>query len=105
MMYIKEFSLQSFTGFLIKKILLVLLKVKLYQTKNWLKNYTNELLDNLKNEKCTHFDMQLIRKFNKGFRLLLCVIDVYNKYEWVAPLKDKTGITTTSFSSKISYIR
>ena len=49
--------------------------------------------------------MQLIRKFNKGFRLLLCVIDVYNKYEWVAPLKDKTGITTTSFSSKISYIR
>ena len=25
-------------------------------------------------------DMQLINKFNKGFRLLLCVIDIYSKY-------------------------
>ena len=34
-------------------------------------------------------DMQLIRKFNKGFRFLLCVIDIYSKYAWVVPLKDK----------------
>ena len=34
-------------------------------------------------------DMQLISKFNKGFRFLLCVIDIYSKYEWVIPLKDK----------------
>ena len=25
-------------------------------------------------------DMQLIRKFNKGFRFLLCFIDIYSKY-------------------------
>ena len=25
-------------------------------------------------------DMQLISKFNKGFRALLCVIDISNKY-------------------------
>ena len=25
-------------------------------------------------------DMQLISKFNKGFRFLLCVIDIYSKY-------------------------
>ena len=34
-------------------------------------------------------DMQLISKFNKGFRFLLCVIDIYNIYAWVIPLKDK----------------
>ena len=34
-------------------------------------------------------DMQLISKFNKGFRFLLCVIDIYSKHAWVAPLKDK----------------
>ena len=34
-------------------------------------------------------DMQLISKFNKGFRFLLCVIDIYSKCGWVVPLKDK----------------
>ena len=34
-------------------------------------------------------DMQLIRKSNKGFRFLLCVIDIFSKYAWVLPLKDK----------------
>ena len=33
--------------------------------------------------------MQLINKFNKGFRFLLCVIDIFSKYSWIAPLKDK----------------
>ena len=36
--------------------------------------------------------MQLISKFNKGFRFLLCVIDIFRKYAWVVPLKDKKGI-------------
>ena len=26
-------------------------------------------------------DMQLLNKFSKGFRFLLCVIDIYRKYE------------------------
>ena len=34
-------------------------------------------------------DMQLISKFNKGVRFLLCVIDIFSKYGWVVPLKDK----------------
>ena len=38
-------------------------------------------------------DMQLLSKFNKGFRFLLCVIDVFSKYAWVVPLKDKIGIS------------
>ena len=37
-------------------------------------------------------DMQLISKFNKEFIFLLCVIDIYSKYAWVVPLKDKKGI-------------
>ena len=38
-------------------------------------------------------DIQLISKFNKGFRFLLCVIDIYSKYAWVFPLKDKKGVS------------
>ena len=34
-------------------------------------------------------DMQLISKSNKGIRFLLCVIDIFSKYAWVVPLKDK----------------
>ena len=37
--------------------------------------------------------MQLISKFNKGFEFLLCVIDIYSKYAWVIPLKDKKGVS------------
>ena len=45
--------------------------------------------------------MQLISKFNKGFRFLLCVIDIYSKYAWVIPLKDKEDITITNAFQKI----
>ena len=38
-------------------------------------------------------DMQLLSKFNKRFRFLLCVIDIFSKYAWVVPLKDKKGIS------------
>ena len=38
-------------------------------------------------------DMQLLSKFNRRFRFLLCVIDIFNKYAWVIPLKDKKGIS------------
>ena len=38
-------------------------------------------------------DMQLLSKFYKGFRFLLCVIDIFSKYAWVVPLKDKKGIS------------
>ena len=45
--------------------------------------------------------MQLISKFNKGFRFLLCVIDVFSKYAWVVPLKDKKGISIVYAFQKI----
>ena len=37
--------------------------------------------------------MQLISKFNQGFRFLLCVTDIFSKYAWVVPLKDKKRIS------------
>ena len=46
-------------------------------------------------------DMQLISKFNKGFRFLLCVIDIFSKYAWVAPLKNKKGVSTVNAFLKI----
>ena len=36
-------------------------------------------------------DMQLLSKFNKGIRFLLCAIDIFSKYAFVVPLKDKKG--------------
>ena len=36
--------------------------------------------------------MQLISKLNKGTRFLLCVIDIFCKYAWVVPLKDKEKV-------------
>ena len=38
-------------------------------------------------------DMQLISTFNKEFRFFLCVIDIFYKYAWVVPLKDKKCVT------------
>ena len=38
-------------------------------------------------------DMQLLSKYNKGIRFLLCVIDIFSKYACVVPLKDKKGIS------------
>ena len=41
-------------------------------------------------------NMQLLRKFHKGIPFLFCVIDIFSKYIWVIPLKDKNGITITN---------
>ena len=41
-------------------------------------------------------DMQLISKFSKRFRFSLRVIDIFSKYAWVIPLKNKKGIPLTN---------
>ena len=45
--------------------------------------------------------MQLISKFNKVFRILLCVIDIFSKYTRVIPVKDKKGINIVNAFQKI----
>ena len=34
-------------------------------------------------------DMQLISNYNKGITILFCAIDLFSKYAWVVPLKEK----------------
>ena len=45
--------------------------------------------------------MQLISKFNKGFRFLLYVTNIFIKYAWVVPLKDKKVISIVNAFQKI----
>ena len=53
--------------------------------------------------------MQLITKYDKRFKFLLCVIDRFSKYTWVmvymvniyVPLKDKKSISITNAFQKI----
>ena len=66
-------------------------------------NFINPLSKNLKKKVYSAFkdniwaadlaDIQLISKFNKGFRFLSRVIDIYSKYAWVVPLKGKKGLS------------
>ena len=45
-------------------------------------------------------DVLLLSKYNKGIRFLLCAIDIFSKYAWVVPLKDKKGVSiATAFQS------
>ena len=46
-------------------------------------------------------DMQLISKHNKEIRYILCVIDLFSKYAWVVPLKDKKGVSIVNAFQKI----
>ena len=73
-------------------------------------NFINQLLENLRKAYSSFkdsiwdadlADVQLISKFNKGMRFLLCVIDIFSKYAWVVPLKDKKGVTTVEAFEKI----
>ena len=38
-------------------------------------------------------EMESFPSKNKNFKHLLCIIDVFTKYTWVKPLKDKKGKT------------
>ena len=45
--------------------------------------------------------MQSVSKYHKGTKYLLCAIDLFSKYAWVAPLKEKRGITIVNAFQKI----
>ena len=77
-----------------------------------MKNYTHQPLGKLKNVKYIHLlttifgsadlaYMQLISKFNEGFRFLLYVSNIYSKYAWVFTLKDKNGVAIANVFKKI----
>ena len=62
-------------------------------------NFINLLLEHLKKKVYSAFkdnisgadlaDMQLLSKYNKGIRFLLCVVYIFIKYAWVVPLNNK----------------
>ena len=41
-------------------------------------------------------DMQSLSKYNKGIKYLMCTIDLFDKYAWVVPIKDKKGTSIVS---------
>ena len=42
-----------------------------------------------------------LSKFNKGFRFLLCGINIFSKYAWVVPLTDKRGVSIVNAFQKV----
>ena len=46
-------------------------------------------------------DMQSLSRKNEGIKYLLCAIDLYSKYAFVIPLKDKKGISIVKAFNKI----
>ena len=108
-MDIKELLLQWFINFWIKKTsienqnisnkeLAEELHKPIIRNFNKRKAYS-PLIDNIWDADLA--DMQLISKFNKGFRFLLCVIDIYSKYARVITLKDKKCITIANVFHEI----
>ena len=76
-------------------------------------NSIGRLLENLRKEKFIHLletifwgvglvDMQWLSKYKRGIRYLLCTIDLFSKYAWVVPLKDKIGISIVNAFQKIA---
>jgi len=46
-------------------------------------------------------EMQAFSKSNRGVRYLLTVIDVFSKFGWMLPIKDKTGISVADAFKEI----
>ena len=45
--------------------------------------------------------MQSLSKYNKGIKYLLCVIDLFSKYAWIIPIKDKKETSIVDAFKKI----
>ena len=45
--------------------------------------------------------MQLLSKYNKGNKYLLCAVDSFSKCEWVIPIKDKKGVSIVNAFQEI----
>ena len=67
--------------------------------KNSRKEKYNHLKDNIWG--AVLVDMQLISKFDKGIRFLLCFSKIFSKYAFAIELKDKRGIAITNALQEI----
>ena len=74
-------------------------------------NFINQLLENSEKEVYSSYrdnilgvdlaDMQSLSKYNKGIKYLLCAIDLFSKYAWVVPIKDKKRTSIVNAFKKI----
>ena len=75
-------------------------------------NFINQLFENLKKRQVySSFrdniwgvdlaNIQSLSKYNKGNKYLLCAIDLFSKYAWVVPIKDKKGTSIVNAFQKI----
>ena len=100
MMNIKKVLFQWSINYLIKNLLVQLLRLQILLNKELaeelhkliIRKFTkrkvhSSFIDNIFGPNLA--DMPLISKFNKGIRFLLCVIDIFSKYAQVISLKDK----------------
>ena len=92
--------LQWFINFLIKKLQVKKQKLAEELDKPTIRKFKkrkvhSSFIDNIWGADLA--DMQ----FNRGFRFLLGVIDIFSKYAWVIPLKVKKGITITNAFQKV----
>ena len=70
-------------------------KRKNYPRRNIIVNHIDEIFA------ADLVEMQKFAKLNKGYRYLLTCIDIFSKFAWVIPLKDKKGITIKNALEKI----
>ena len=84
--------------------------VLMNQIISWQMSFINQLFENLRKVYSSFrdniwrvdlADMQSLSKYNKGIKYLLCAIDLFSKYAWVVPLKDKRGISIVNAFQKI----
>ena len=76
----------------------------------WQMKFINQLLENFK-EVYSFFrdniwgidlaDMQSLSKYKKGVNYLLCTTDLFSKYAWVSPIKDKKRTSIVNAFKKI----
>ena len=67
--------------------------------KNFLKKVYSYFRDNIQGVDLA--DMQSLSKYNKAIKYLLYAVDLFSKYSWVVPIKDKKGISIVNAFKKI----
>ena len=84
------------------------------QIVNWQMSFINQLLEHFFLKKVYSFvrdniwsvdlaDKQSLSKYNKEIKYLLCATDLFSKYAWIVPIKDKQGTSiVNTFQNIIS---
>ena len=97
MMDINMDLLKRFINFLIKKLLVEQLAAELH--KPFIRKFEKRKVHSpfIDNIWCADLaDLQMISRFNKRFRFLLCVTEIYSKHAQVIPLNDKKEMAITN---------